>query len=699
MLSAVMLAVALANGAVSVEFDDASAGFAVRSIENRLVGGGVRFVNPPEKGSDLWHLEFLGPADANGRRKVASSRSRLGAAQKTCERRDGGLTLKWLGMNLPGEKGVLDVTVDIASTEGGTASEWNISVANRSKVWALAQTRFPCLPGVTKPGEGDWLEAAKPLGGQLHRAYAGGVSARRTKFPCSAPPACAFMVKGAGLYVGVHDPTRPIMKFLYGPGLDFAVETPVENAGVVGKAARGPGFSILVRPFKGDWWEAARIYREWALKQKWAAKGTIAERADFPRAFAELDVMAILPEANATVASNKIARLVKACPGVRLGVHWYHWHNSGFCVNFPELFPPKKGVADVMRAWAKAGVMVMPYTNPRLWDVHQASWEFARDYACRNHNGGYDTIAYLGNDCAIMCPSSDKWKGSVWKWSRQVLDETGANAIYYDQVSVARPFECYDVRHGHPVGGGTWWTDGYRKMLEPMHELFASRNAPITSELSGDQWLDLIDGYLLCGAPHDDEVPFFPAVYSGRAIYFGSEENMCDPPDTFESWQYRQFTWGVLPGWFDRWDLGDGKFAAQRNLILRVAKIRRAAEAFMVYGSLADEVRFAEPPPVREYRMNYLWRPNTWIDKVHMPDLHGTVWRDVSGTKSAVFAANATASSRRVKFRLPCRGLKAVELPETVGVSYSEVDDMGELSLPAHGIAFLTDSKTLKGNR
>jgi hypothetical protein len=226
-----------------------------------------------------------------------------------------------------------------------------------------------------------------------------------------------------------------------------------------------------------------------------------------------------------------------------------------------------------------------------------------------------------------------------------------------------------------------------------MHEMFSSRNAPITSELSGDQWLDLIDGYLLCGAPRDDEVPFFPAVYSGYAIYFGSEENMCDPEDTFESWQYRQFTWGILPGWFDRWDIGESRFARQRNIIARVARIRRAAEDYMVYGSLDDEVRFAALPRSREYAMNYLWRPSTWIGKVHQPDLHGTVWTSRKDGSRAMFIANATPRERKVSFRLPSRGFRPVSMPETDGCSYSESSDVGNIVLPPHGIAFLIAPK------
>ena len=139
--------------------------------------------------------------------------------------------------------------------------------------------------------------------------------------------------------------------------------------------------------------------------------------------------------------------------------------------------------------------------------------------------------------------------------------------------------------------------------------------------------------------------------------------------------------------------------ARQRKIIARLARIRRAAAEFMVYGRLVDEVRFTAEQPLREYTMNYLWRPENWIDKVHMPDIHGTVWQNNSGTAHAMFVANAAAVERKVSFKLPCKGLSPVAIRDTADVRYCERNDIGELVLPAHGIAFLTNGKNVERNR
>ncbi len=64
--------------------------------------------------------------------------------------------------------------------------------------------------------------------------------------------------------------------------------TPIENAGVPDKAAEGPRYAVTLAPLFGDWWEAARRYRAFALRQPRCAKGPIRERPDFPRRACEV---------------------------------------------------------------------------------------------------------------------------------------------------------------------------------------------------------------------------------------------------------------------------------------------------------------------------------------------------------------------------------------------------------------------------
>jgi hypothetical protein len=593
-------------------------------------------------------------------------------------------------MDLPGEKGVLDVTAVVRVQQGNGATQWGIRVANRSKKYALYTTEYPYFREVARAGEGDVLRTGGSMGGRLFKNYAGDRNWEDIgTLPMTRPPVYACMIGMSGLYVAAHDPEYRIKNIICGPRQDFRFETPVENAGRIGMAAEGPGYAVTVAAFAGDWWQAAKIYRKWALKQKWAAKGPIAGRSDYPRAMCDVDMWDVVISERASTVSNEIVRLKRCFPGLKLGIHWYFWHNSKFDTNFPEFFPAKPGVKEVMEFGRREGVVMMPYTNPRLWDDMQASWAFARHDSCIGRDGKPITERYQGRTFGVMCPHSRKWKESTWFFSRQVLDAISASAIYYDQVSCAPALECHNPNHGHPTGGGAWWTDGYRKMLEKVHSEYAAINAPITSERATDAWLDLIDGYLAAGAPPLEEVPFWPAVYSWYTVYFGSGYSLKDEPGVFAAHQIRRFTWGVVSGWFDRWMLGEDGLDVQRELLGRTARVRREAEEFMVYGTLEGEVDFMEKPQIREVRLKDVWRTRHRVAK--MPDIYGTVWKNLERTATAVTVGSARDSTTVLRFRVPVKGLRLIESPSTAGARYVECDDVGELTLPAFGLAFLRD--------
>ena len=229
---------------------------------------------------------------------------------------------------------------------------------------------------------------------------------------------------------------------------------------------------------------------------------------------------------------------------------------------------------------------------------------------------------------------------------------------------------------------------GYRRAFAPMHDWCAKRNAPILSEGAGDAYLDLIDGFLKASYPSGDEVPFYPAVYSGFAIYYGCYENLKDAPDSFRAYQMRDFTRGVLQGWLDRWDIASPEFAAQQRLFGRLARVRRVAADFMVYGSLVDELRFAEPPPEGEVLLTHTWtgKPRA---RFSLPHVFGTVWRDANGD-AAVVAVNWSAASHTVRFRPPAAGLRPQTVKGEVPTIYTEgPDGFATLALPPCAIAFL----------
>ena len=446
-------------------------------------------------------------------------------------------------------------------------------------------------------------------------------------------PVAAFMQGDAGLYVAAHDGEQRLKCLRVSMGPDVRFSTVLENAGVAGQAASSPKYAVTIAVFKGDWWEAAHIYRGWALKQKWCRKGKIAFRKDFPKIAAEADLW---PTTGGS-SSNMLGRidcLKKAWPGMNVAVGWSSWYlaHPGNRMN-PEFFPMRDPeIPAVAKEGRAQGFHFMPYVNGRIWDKSSSGFNYAVADATVDECGvPYDEV-YFSSHFGVMCPSRPVWQAVVRQLGLRILDEFGADMAYFDQVSCSRGRPCFNPEHGHPLGGGTWWADGYRQMFEAIHADFEKRGAAVTSEQLGEAWLDVIDAYLNASEMTDEDVPLFPAVYQGYCVHFGRRVG-CNAPHQTTAWRFLQdaktVLWGEAPGWIGAHVFILNHYKDEAENLLKVAKFRREHSDFLVYGSLENEVRLDEPDS----------------------DIYGTIWKNAGGNRLAVAFVNASAVVKRVRYR------------------------------------------------
>ena len=64
-----------------------------------------------------------------------------------------------------------------------------------------------------------------------------------------------------------------------------------------------------------------------------------------------------------------------------------------------------------------------------------------------------------------MCPATNYWQNTIG----DVVDTLcgphnsfATDGVYIDQIAAAGPRPCWDPTHGHPVGGGSHWVEGYQ---------------------------------------------------------------------------------------------------------------------------------------------------------------------------------------------------------------------------------------------
>ena len=686
----------LENDSLVLLFSGPGNGFAITGIVNKA-SGGARFVSAEGKQADFWELQFTN-AEKPG--QIVSCQNHNPSRRSMKKNPDGGATFVWEGLDLPDAKGAVDVYATVAFDSDG-ASRWTLSVTNRAaNGWALSTVSYPYLRGVLPKGEGDALVPTKDLGARFVRKFdPAKLVPSSYGYPGWYPMVTAFWRESAGLYVAAHDRESRIKSLCYDKDGTVRFETLVENAGVKGKAADGPRYPVVIASFEGDWWEVARRYRKFVLTCPWMAKGPIAKRADFPKAMADVATWCTLG-GPIVAATNRTAQAFARWPGLKLGFHWYSWQlqpEPGGDASYPE-FWPRPGVEDHLALCREKEMLGMPYVNGRLWDITLSSYPYALPYVCRRPDG-QPQIEHYAKGTAVMCPACPIWQDTLLAIGTNVVEGMGATAIYYDQITCARPLPCHDARHGHSTGGGTYWADGYRQALARIHDRLAPQNVPITSEGAAESWLDVVDGHLICGrVASPDDVPFLPAVYSGYTVYFGMVNTSRMNPASFYASLARATLWGCAGGRWNftnffrpqtktkRQDILDGYRCA--DYIGALARVRMAATDFLVYGHLEDELRPLDPVPTTKLAWYPPQKPRP--GKAPLPPemidwaaVVGAVWRDVEGTRRAVFAANISSERQTVRFRMPpgCGAPQVFPLPDQPPPDIAEAGDVVTLTL------------------
>ena len=647
---AIFACTALAIDAGAGEQNRMTVSFNEKNVLQSITVGAATFATG---GGDLWTAEF---SDGTNRAKRVKACAHEAA---TCTRTetDAVLTLTWRDVPLGGERGVLDATVTIEKRPDGSQA-WNLAFANRSPRWTLMTTAFPRLNRVTPDGAGDVLLPSNDHGAQIFRKRTVQPKPFRRAYLGYCPMIAGFFLGTDGLYFVPEDPEARIKNLLVEGEQNACYETTVENAGVPGRAAEGPRYPVVLAPLKGDWWSFARRYRAYALKQKWAARGPIKDIPDYPRRLCEIPLW-INIHGYPDVASNILTRAKAIFPGFSTGLHWHLWQHSGHDVNYPEYFPAQPGTKECIAYCESMGQEPMPYVNGRLWSAPTSGFILAEPYAVLRQNDTRYVEKYgrLTAPLAVMCPTCAPWQKVVRTFTGRILDELGAKSIFIDQIGAAPGVPCYDPAHGHPLGGGAWWREGYEKMMAPIHRAWNAKGAFITTEGSGEMCLNMVDGYLQVVVRDPKDVPFHNAVYSGYTTYFCSPENNDDDPAAFRALQTRELLWGNALGWF----LPDILDKPDKCAILnQLCAFRQKNLDALAYGNLLDELRFAEPvgkttyewlgrrPHHSLYDPAYKLPPSKFAT---LADVRGNWWRTADG-KVVLLAANLTDREQRVVYRV-----------------------------------------------
>ncbi|MBI2302265.1 MAG: hypothetical protein HYU66_25460, partial [Armatimonadetes bacterium] len=374
----------------------------------------------------------------------------------------------------------------------------------------------------------------------------------------------AWFDRSGGVFLGALDPEASQKSWsARGSSGDNAlhqtVDWPMPGMGTAGNDWDQPGVGAL-EVFRGDWYDAALIYRRWceASAAWWPARNPAKHTPDSMR-----DV-AVWAQTGGS-ARECVDRVIGFARfmGVPTAFHWYSWHQIPFDVQYPHYDPPKDGMADGVKALEAAGVRVMPYINARLWDTALDDFKAEANKAATCDEAGKPYIEEYGSGAKLapMCPTTTLWQDKVRSIVLWIQNDLGTSGVYLDQVAAAAPRLCFNPDHGHPLGGGDWWTvSGYWPLLSKLRGSMAPGKF-ITTECNAEPYVQYFDGYLTWHWQEQDMVPAFSAVYADQVVFFSRAYDGDDLAVRMKAAQ--QLCFGEQLGWIDP------------------AIVRRAAGAFM----------------------------------------------------------------------------------------------------------------------
>ncbi len=492
------------------------------------------------------------------------------AAWQVAEGPDGvTVTFRWENVRLQKEDNKFQVSGTVTLKPGDRFSRWRVATENHSARYGLERIYFPqCAFGAIGGKDDNVIVFPKWRGGMIRNPFAAkaglGENYHRNGayYPYYINMQFFALYNDAvkqGIYFGTFDPTPNMTQFIidnqperidwriahFPPNLWFRDEDYAQS------------YDTVVGPFAGDWYDACMIYRDWATRQSWCAKGKTRDRKDIPEwsKYVPLHFYTQLGDSatgtndvyeNQRIAAADAARWL-AWSGSDLVFNWYGWSNpadagatennwpgnsrrmrnrpgdrwTGF-VNRHSPFGnyPAQGalpeMAAIVESLRKSGGYVVPYLCATIYD--DGSSENA-PYAARLRNGAardlFGNVLFYENIGWNMCGWDSAWQQRLTEESVAVIRQEHVAGVYLDTIhGMCQP--CYWTPHGHSAAGASCGTLGMHRLLEQVYAGVKKDfpDALIEGEDPAENMIDVQDNVLYQRNMRvENKVPLFAAVY------------------------------------------------------------------------------------------------------------------------------------------------------------------------------------------
>ena len=355
-------------------------------------------------------------------------------------------------------------------------------------------------------------------------------------------------------------------------------------------------------PYRGGWYEAAKMHRTWMETQPWFKA---AAARDFSK-LREID-MWMWSRGNIAVSEPPVHWFMRET-GLKVALDWYWWHNVPYDTSYPFFWPPRDG-EDAFRAAVKRmkdrGAFLQVYTNGMLWDEDDPRWaEGGLESTIVRDNGriyGTTFNPFTKQSQGHMCGEAPKFQAKM-RTLEKTLASTGLDGVYIDMISCAAHLPCFNPRHKHAPGDAHALIEGYRDYVNAVHA--DNPGFLLSSEATSEAYLDRFESFIMLYSswernglgtlPGEEPVPAVTVMYRGAGVLFGSFA-----------------TPGGIPGWDPLW----GKYPDKPDVEKQIAKY---PDQFAV--EFARGIVWGVQPMVHNFVMRDVTNPRIAKDIQFMKD-------------------------------------------------------------------------------
>jgi hypothetical protein len=608
----------------------------------------------------LWSMELAAPgadkpvvvaaAPADKLSFVATGDAQARTLEMTVDRTEGKVILR---MSLAADSALV---------------RWRIEVtlaAPDARLWSVT---FPQLSVAALDADPAQNEMVVPYRrGQL-RQFGRGFSRADISLPYPGPSAkfqflAAYgRTAGRGLYFAAEDGAGLTKSFItrnypQADAVGFGIQHFPADRGTGVKQFALP-YDIVAGPFTGDWWHAARLYRQWWVKQEWAGRGLLARQRDLPDWLlrAPFVTRPSTTKPARTVENNRtgLRLLSEAVAGKPFFGIWYGpMEKPGGSESLDEgghghLLPPKAGLVEAVREARGRGIHLQAYLQSIIYDdtVPASDAAIAERAITRGEKGGL--VAYGTGErthLKMMCRATDWWQQRMVDLSRRAVAEWGFSGVYLDSFGKGAT-ECFAPGHGHPIGGGNTVVAGQRTMARKIREVIraADPQAVMSGEDPIEAFRDLLDVNLYAVNVTPGYAPIYRTVWGDYSLGHG---RVIGPGPALIPELASMFLEGTIPGRI--YSDSPKPFLLQPELATEFAFMKSLLAytdhglAWLRMGEYLHPLELSPAPAVVEFR------ESVENQVVRLPGVLHSVTRSHADGSVAIVLVNITGSPQTLK--------------------------------------------------